>query len=125
MEVRSTVGFRDCSTILGSLMSSKIQTFYESISLSSFGAIFLLFSLLKLTLPYLLRNKTWQKSHFLTQFSCFRMTSEAISSASIASSVNLINLSDDVFVAAAERFQKLAYKGEITAKHPIPYTSSK
>lgn len=45
-------------------MSSKIQTFYESISLSSFGAIFLLFSLLKLTLPYLLRNKTWQKSHF-------------------------------------------------------------
>ena len=55
----------------------------------------------------------------------FRMTSEAISSASIASSVSLVHLSDEIFVAAAERFSKLAHKEEITAKNPIPYMSSK
>jgi len=32
-------------------------------------------------------------------------------------------LSDEVFVSAAERFGKLAYREQVTAEHPVRYMS--
>ena len=40
-------------------------------------------------------------------------------------SLTLETPSDEVFIAAADRFGKLAYRENVTADHPVPYLKSR